>query len=546
MSDSEPGDVPRPWLATYPAEIPSTINPRHTSVLGYWDELVDSSPDSPIIHYFDDTLTVARLDGDVNALAAWLSDVGVAAGDRVAVYLQNDPHWLTSMLACWRIGAIAVAVNPMLKSRELAKQLADCSPEVVVCLDELVPTVEEAVDEAGLSPSVLVVASPGAVGGTTEHTRFADVLADRDGARVPRRTPPPDEPAMLTYTSGTTGASKGAVNTHGNIVHSTVVYERWLDVTADDVILGVAPLFHVTGLVAHMAIAAVAGAPLVLFHRFDPAEALRLIERWRVTFTMGSITVFVALMSHPNFDETDLSSLRCVASGGAPISPAIVQRFEDATGAYILSVYGLTETTSPSHLTPPGLRAPIDPGTGALSVGLPVSDADVWVVDPQTREPMPIGEPGEIVIAGPMIVPEYWGKPAETQHAIPAGRLHTGDIGFMNDEGRFWLIDRSKDQINAAGYKVWPREVEDVLYEHEAVREAAVVGMADGYRGETVVAFVSLRPGMSADPEELVDHCRQRLAAYKYPRRIDILEELPKTASGKIMRRVLRDGGDVS
>ncbi|MCB0992887.1 MAG: AMP-binding protein, partial [Acidimicrobiales bacterium] len=157
-----------------------------------------------------------------------------------------------------------------------------------------------------------------------------------------------------------------------------------------------------------------------------------------------------------------------------------------------------------------------------------------------------IGEPGEIVIAGPMIVPEYWGKPAETQHAIPAGRLHTGDIGFMNDEGRFWLIDRSKDQINAAGYKVWPREVEDVLYEHEAVREAAVVGMADGYRGETVVAFVSLRPGMSADPEELVDHCRQRLAAYKYPRRIDILEELPKTASGKIMRRVLRDGGDVS
>jgi long-chain acyl-CoA synthetase len=280
------------------------------------------------------------------------------------------------------------------------------------------------------------------------------------------------------------------------------------------------------------------GASLVLSCRFDAEAALELIERHGVTFTTGAITAFIAMMNAGS--ERDTSTLRTIVSGGAPIPPATVEAFEKRFGVYIHNIYGLTETTSPSHCVPIGTRAPVDPASGALSVGVPVYGTVVRVVDEQGDD-LPAGEVGELVTSGPQVVPGYWGKPEESERAIPVGRLHTGDVGFMDADGWFFVVDRKKDQINAAGFKVWPREVEDVLYEHPAVREAAVVGVPDDYRGETVKAFVSLRSGESADADDLIAFCRERMAAYKYPRLVEFVDELPKTASGKVLRRVLRD-----
>ena len=241
----------------------------------------------------------------------------------------------------------------------------------------------------------------------------------------------------------------------------------------------------------------------------------------------------------PTAGDRDLSSFSKVYSGGAPIAPAMVEAWERQFGAYIHNIYGLTETTSPSHIVPRQRRAPVDPTSGALSVGIPIFNTIVRVVDERGEE-LPVGEIGEFETSGPQVVRGYWGKPEETAHALPGGALRTGDVGFMDEQGWFYVVDRKKDLINVAGYKVWPREVEDVLYEHPAVREAAVVGVPDEYRGETVKAFVSVKPGRETSPEELIAFCRERLAAYKYPRRVELLDELPKTPTGKILRRELR------
>jgi long-chain acyl-CoA synthetase len=394
----------------------------------------------------------------------------------------------------------------MLKEREVRTLVDDCEPTVFIAEPDLPEFDELARAHAGQAPP-----DPG-LG--------------------------PDDVAFLTYTSGTTGPPKGAMNTHANVVFSSQTYREWAGVGADDVVLGVAPLFHITGLIAHMGVMLLTGAALVLDHRFDAESVLALIERHRATFTTGAITVFIALMNASSRHDT--STLRTIVSGGAPIAPSTVDAFEERFGVYIHNIYGLTETTSPSHCVPIGTRAPVDPASGALSVGVPVYGTVVRVVDEEGREVAP-GEIGELVTSGPQVVPGYWGKPDESEHAIPGGRLHTGDVGFMDPDGWFYVVDRKKDQINAAGFKVWPREVEDVLYGHPAVREAAVVGVPDEYRGETVKAFVSLRPGERAGADELIAFCRERMAAYKYPRLVEFVDELPKTASGKVLRRVLRE-----
>ncbi|HUY47129.1 MAG TPA: AMP-binding protein [Streptosporangiaceae bacterium] len=345
--------------------------------------------------------------------------------------------------------------------------------------------------------------------------------------------------AFLTYTSGTTGPPKGAMNTHGNVVFNSQAYRQWCRLGPEDVIFGVAPLFHITGLIAHVTLSLLLGAPLVLFYRFEPSVAIDTIRAERPTFTVGSITVFIALMNAPSADRGGLASLIKIWSGGASIPPSTVKAFHAQFGQYIHNVYGLTETTSPSHAVPSDAEAPVDEASGALSVGVPIYNTLVRIVGDDGQD-LAAGEVGEIVTAGPTVVPGYWNKPEETKHGLPGGALHTGDVGYIDPAGWFYIVDRKKDQINVGGYKVWPREVEDVLYQHEAVREAAVVGVADAYRGETVKAYVSLRPGRTATPKELIGFCRDRMAAYKYPRQVEFLDELPKTISGKLLRRELR------
>lgn len=550
-------DRSRPWFEHYPPGMPTTLEPRFATMLEAWRYTADRAPDAACVHYFDTTLTVRQVDAMADALAAALADDGLGVGERVAVFLQNDPQWLIAMLACWKLAAIPVALNPMYKERELLYHLHDSGATALLCLENLYRDVAAAVvsdshvrrvitthptdlaPDGGLPPAVIGQVGPKAPPDGTED--LAEILRSYTGTSPARLEVTADDVAILTYTSGTTGPAKGAMNLHGAMAYNAQVFADWFELDHTDVILGVAPLFHITGIVAHMALSVLTGASLVLFHRFDTTQALRLAERWRPTFTIGSITVYLAILNAPDRSDYDLSSLEKVASGGAPVSPAIVERFRAATGIQIHTVYGLTETTSPSHLTPLGSHPPVDDGTGALSVGLPVPGADVTVVDLETGEEVAPGEVGEITIAGPMVVPGYWQKPEESRAAIRDGRLYTGDVGFMDEDGWFFVVDRRKDQINAGGYKIWPREVEDVLYTHPAVREAAVVGVPDEYRGETVKAFVSLVAGEDITRDELIGYCRDRMAAYKYPRQVEILDELPKTPTGKFLRRDLRD-----
>jgi long-chain acyl-CoA synthetase len=279
-------------------------------------------------------------------------------------------------------------------------------------------------------------------------------------------------------------------------------------------------------------------APLILAYRFEPQVVLDAFREHRPAFTIGAITAFSALLHAPGFSKDHFASFTSIYSGGAAISPTAEKAFLEATGKQVHNAYGLTETTSPMTLTPFGSPSPVDPTSGALSVGVPAPNTIVRIQDDDGD--LPLGEVGEIVADGPQVVAGYWGKPEETAANLPGGALKSGDVGFMNPEGWVFIVDRKKDMINASGYKVWPREVEDVLAEHPAVRESAVVGVPDEKRGETVKAFVSLKAGAAVTPEDLIAHCKERMAAYKYPRSVVLVDELPKTVTGKILRRELR------
>ncbi len=542
----------RPWLARYAEGQAADLVPEFTDALVMFRTSAERNPDAVAVRYFDGSLTLRDIDEQSDALAVGLQVAGFGSGDRLAVYLQNVPQFLVAMVATWKAGGVLVPINPMSKQRELSYQLTDSGATVLLCLEGLYDAVAREV--VGGTDVRLVVTTSELEYQTrrderlfkgVEQTRhdgtvdLAELIAQHAGEKPVTDRYDADDVAFLTYTSGTTGTPKGAMNTHGNVTFNAQVYRDWCRLGTDDVVLGVAPLFHITGLIAHIAVSFLLPAPLVLAYRFEPGVLLDAIREHRPTFTVGAITVFIALANAPGVTRDDLSSLRAVYSGGAPISPATAQRFSDDFGIYIHNVYGLTETTSPSHGVPLGVEAPVDPTSGALSVGVPVPSTVVRIQGDDGLD-LPPGEIGEIVTAGPQVVRGYWNKPAETEHALPRRVLRTGDVGFMDEQGWFYIVDRKKDMINAAGYKVWPREVEDVLYEHAAVREAAVVGVPDEYRGETVKAFVSLKPDVTVTPDELIAHCRDRLAAYKYPRTVEIIDELPKTVTGKILRRELR------
>lgn len=541
----------RPWLSLYDEGTPADNEIEFENALDAFRATVARAAGRPLIHYFDATLTVGEVDRMSDALAVGLARLGIGRGDRVAVYLQNVPQFVIAMIATWKVGGVMVSVNPMLKERELELMLTDSGAKALIALESLYGDVAAAVIERTDVAAVVTTSELDFLAETPPplaHVQRRKLDGTHDFLELVRRhegdRPAPvalagDDLAFLTYTSGTTGSPKGAMNSHANVVFNSQSFRDWMGLGEDDVVLAVAPLFHITGLIGHMGVALLVPMPMVLMYRFDPGVTLDAIERHRATFTCAAITVFIALMNHATAGDRDLSSFSKVYSGGAPIAPAMVEAWERQFGAYIHNIYGLTETTSPSHIVPRQRRAPVDPTSGALSVGIPIFNTIVRVVDERGEE-LPVGEIGEFETSGPQVVRGYWGKPEETAHALPGGALRTGDVGFMDEQGWFYVVDRKKDLINVAGYKVWPREVEDVLYEHPAVREAAVVGVPDEYRGETVKAFVSVKPGRETSPEELIAFCRERLAAYKYPRRVELLDELPKTPTGKILRRELR------
>ena len=545
----------RPWTKLYSQGLPTDITPDYPTMLDVFNASVARAPDSTAIKYFDGVLTMADLDARSDSLAVALADSGFAAGDRLGVYVQNNPAFVIALVAAWKAGGAAVVINPMNKGRELTYLLADSGASALLCLDDLYESVAKEVIATGeTAVRTVITCSPLDGQSRNDERLFAgvqrlqpegtldleEIFSQNDGRKPVSVDPGSGDVAVLCYTSGTTGVPKGAMCTHGTMVFNSQTYRDWMGFTAEDSVLGVAPLFHITGLIGHMGVALLAGCPLVINHRFEAGVVIDAIREHQPTFTVGSITVFINLSGLDGVTREDWSSFRMIYSGGAPIAPAITDQFIAKTGLYIHNIYGLTETNSPSHAVPLGKKAPVDPNSGALSVGVPVFNTVVRILDEEGRE-VPVGQIGEIATSGPQVIPGYWNKPEATAESLPGGELRTGDVGFMDSGGWFYLVDRKKDMINAAGYKVWPREVEDVLYGHPAVREAAVVGVPDQYRGETVKAYVSLKPGAAVTEEGLIKFCKQQMAAYKYPRSIEFVDELPKTTTGKILRRELRD-----
>jgi len=535
----------RPWTRLYPAHVSADPVLPETTVPAMFRERVAEDADAVALHYFGRDITRGELEQLSDATARGLAQHGVAKGERVAVCLQNTPAFAILLLATWRLGAIVVPVNPMLRGKELSHLLGDCTPRVLVCHPEM----SEVVEAVGTPDELTVVWSgprdfagdvPGPwqpTGTAPEGTTLSDLLVAGD---LPDQEPAPGDTALLTYTSGTTGPSKGSMSTHTNLVYQAVASAEWFRIGSGDKILTTAPFFHITGLGLHLAVGLGQGIPMVLTYRFDPASVLALLDRYRPSFTVGAITAFIALADRAEPGDAGVSAMHTSFSGGAPVAQSVVERYERDFGVYIHNIYGLTESTSACIGVPLGARAPVDEASGALAIGIPMPGVTVTVVDEQGQE-VPPGTAGELVVHGPPVGTGYWQRADETANAFRADGLHTGDVGVMDEDGWVFVVDRKKDLLVVSGYKVWPREVEDVLYLHPAVREAAVVGRPDDYQGESVQAFVAVRSGQQVTVEELQAHCRENLSAYKCPRTIDFLEDLPKTATGKILRRELRE-----
>jgi acyl-CoA synthetase (AMP-forming)/AMP-acid ligase II len=507
-------------------------------------------PRKAALVFYGRELSFAELDEASDRFAGWLRGRGVGPGDRVALYLENCPQFAIAHFGALKAGAITVALNPMHKAHEVGHELEDSGARVIVASlagREVVEAVRErsALDAAVLvgyrdylpeAPTLPLPASLREEPAPRGAAGWVDFRAAIGDGRL--RTPEPRDrldTALIQYTSGTTGVPQGAELTHGNVAANCELIRAFFAVGPADVLLGVVPWFHITGMEVQLNVMAYTGATLVALHRFDVETALRAIQRYRCTVTTFIATINVAILNHEATPSHDLTSLRLCASGGAPVPAEIARRWEVVTGHRLVEGYGLTETTAPTHSNPPHR-----PRYGTVGVPLPYTGVRLVSLEDGVTEVEP-GQAGEIAVRGPMVTKGYWGNPAATAEAIPDGWLRTGDIGRVDEEGYFTIEERKKDLIKASGYSVFPAEVEAIMYRHPAVAEVGVIGVPDDYRGEDVLAFVVPRAGASVTEAEMVAWCRAEMAVYKAPRAVRFVPTLPKTGSGKIVKRALRE-----
>lgn len=523
-----------------------------STVLDMFESSVLRDPGAPALFYFGRVMSRTELDQLAEQIAYVLSESGISQGDRVILSLQNSPTMCAALLACWKIGVIAIPVNPMVRAMELGHIVNDSRAGVIIAESSLADVIEEVVSSAGTELEVFwSIPSDFAGDGPipfAEHSQrspsvgrsLVDVLNLMQTVDVSNH--PADharnELAVICYTSGTTGPPKGAMIRHANLSYEATTMAFCYQLAEYEPAISLPPIFHVTGLGQVLVVCLGNGLPLVLTYRFEPITVLRLIEKHRPVFTIAAITAYVALSGTEGATRANLGTMRTLYSGGAAVPFGVVEAFEQRFGTYIHNAYGLTESASACIIVPLGQRAPVDPTSGALSIGKAMPSNIISVVDDDGNL-VPNGVVGELVIEGPGVCAGYWDKEAETANAFRPDGLHTGDAGFIDDDGWIYIVDRKKDLIVVSGYKVWPREVEDALYLHPCIREVAVVGIPDEYRGETAIAFVVTHEGQTVLPEELRAFCRDMLSAYKCPSEFHFLDTLPKTASGKVLRREL-------
>ena len=530
-----PKEAPRPWLLFKALEANAQRFPHRVA-----------------LEFLGRSLTYRELWREVEAFAKGLQEAGLRPGDRVAIMLPNSPQFVIAFYGTLLAGGVGVNVNPMYTPRELRHQLQDAGVQALVILDQLLPRYQEVKAEV---PVRLLVRT-----GIQDYLPFPKnllypLMLRRKGqapkalegvpwrAFLKRGRPEPvavdlDDLALLQYTGGTTGLAKGAMLTHRNLSSNALQVRAWIPDfrEGEEVVLGAIPFFHVYGMTVAMNLALLGAAKLVLLPRPEIGPIVEAIEKHRVTLFPGVPTLYVAFNNFPGIEKRDLKSVRACISGSAPLPLEVAERFEKLTGAKLVEGYGLTEASPVTHCNP--LYGERRLG----SVGLPLPGVDAKVVDEEGKE-VPLGEVGELIVKGPNVMKGYWNRPEETQKALKDGWLFTGDLARMDQDGYFYIVDRKKDMIIAGGYNIYPREVEEVLYGHEAVQEAAVVGVPDPYRGETVAAFIVLKEEYrgKVTEKDIEAFCRANLAAYKVPRIIQFRDSLPKSSVGKILRRELRD-----
>ncbi len=547
--------IERPWLRFYDAGVPHAVAYPQTTVHSLLDGAAARFGDRPATVFFDAVLTYRTLRALADRFAAGLARLGVRPGDRVSLHLPNSPQFLIAYYGALTAGAIVVPCNPLYVEREIEQQLTDSGAEVAVTLDLIYPRLAAARPRTRVRE--IVVTSINAYfppllrwlyplkarreGQVVRIPRSHDVHAFQallDAAPASSAVPvDPDQTAVLLYTGGTTGIPKGAMLSHRNLVCNVYQSRAWFTSLrpGQDVVLAILPFFHSYGMTAVMNFAVGAGLKTVLLPRFQIDMLLRATAKYRPQVLPGVPTIYTAMISHPEVAHYDLRSITACISGAAALPVEVQTRFETLTGGRLCEGYGLTEASPVTHANP--LRGTRKTG----SIGVPFPDTDARIVDDTGEHTLPVGEIGELVIRGPQVMQGYWHQPEETAQTLRGGWLFTGDLAKMDGDGFFYIVDRKKELIITGGLNVYPREVEEVLYAHPAVLEAAAVGTRDVYKGEVVKAFVVLRAGQHATAEDLIRHCEHRLARYKVPRVVEFRSQLPKSIVGKILRRVLAE-----
>lgn len=538
----------------WPERMPRTLALPETSVYHNLEVSTRRYPKRTAIVYYGAELSYERLRDEVDRLAGYLqNDLGVKKGDRVILYAQNSPQFVVAYYAILRSGAVVVPVNPMLVAEEIEHYVEDSEARVAVAGQELYENIAPLASEDGLAHVIVVAYSdyleaetdlpvPDVVAAPTEELEGAISWTDAlEAGQTPKEiSVDVGDLACLPYTSGTTGRPRGCMHPHRTLQANLIGAGLWTNVTPDAVVLATLPLFHVTGMEHSMNAPIYYGASMVLMTRWDRELAADLVQRYRCTHWTNISTMVVDLLSDPEIGERDLSSLVAIGGGGAALPEAVGEKLEKLTGIRYAEGYGLSETTAQTHMNPPD-RPKLQ------CLGIPSFDVDARIVDPETLEEVGVGEEGEIVSSGPQVMMGYWKRPEEDRAAFfeKDGKrfFRTGDIGVVDEEGYFFMVDRLKRMIIVSGYNVWPAEVESALYEHPAILEAAVIGVPNDRSGETAKAIIVLREEEEGNvtEEEIVGWAEGKMAAYKYPRSVEFVDELPKSGTGKILWRELQE-----
>lgn len=550
MSDS------RPWLKQYPNEIPAHLTYDGIPIHEYLQRAAANYPSKIATYFMGKNLTYQKLYQSALGLAGYLQRIGINKGDRVAVMLPNTPQAVIGFFGILLAGAVVVQTNPLYTERELEYQMKDSGAKAIICLDILFPRVAKVRLRTEIQDIIVTAIKDflpfpkNFIYPFIQKKQYGLVVHVKHGGNHHLlteilKTPislinVPDiqiaeDLAVLQYTGGTTGFPKGVMLTHQNLAANTMMCKAWLYKAkpGEETLLGIVPFFHVYGMTTVMLLAMIDAHKIVLLPKFDPLTALKTIQSQKPTLFPGAPTIYIGLLNHPDLKKYDLSSIKACISGSAPLPVEIQQQFEDITGGKLVEGYGLSETSPVTHAN--FLWGNRVKG----SIGVPFPDTDAQIHSLETGEPVPIGEIGEIAIKGPQVMKGYWNRPEETAETFRDGWLLTGDLGYMDENGYFYVVDRKKDLIIAGGFNIYPREIEEVLYQHEAVAEVVACGVPDPYRGETVKVYIVLKENANVTEKELDHFSRIHLAAYKVPRLYEFRQELPKTAIGKILRRAL-------